>query len=56
MPDLDSLSRDELIRLIRDLYRQNNGQRKTIEQLQKKIEELLRKRKRSAAPFFQGPA
>jgi hypothetical protein len=47
MPDLDSLSRDELIRLIRELYRQ-------IEELRKQIEDLGRKDKRSAAPFSKG--
>jgi hypothetical protein len=41
MPELDSLSRDELIR---ELYRQ-------IEELRKQIEDLGRKDKRSAAPF-----
>jgi transposase len=44
MPDLDSLSRDDLIGLIRELQRQN-------EDLRKQIEELQRKDKRSAAPF-----
>jgi transposase len=47
MPDLDSLSRDELIRLILDLQRQ-------IEELRKRNEELRRKDKRSAAPFSKG--
>ena len=47
MPDLDSLSRDNLIRLILDLQRQ-------IEDLRKKNEELQRKDKRSAAPFSKG--
>lgn len=47
MPDLDSLNRDELIGLIRELYRQN-------EELRKQIEELGRKDKRSAAPFSKG--
>jgi len=44
MPDLDSLDRVELIRLIRELLRQN-------EQLRKQIEELRRKEHRSAAVF-----
>jgi len=47
MPDLDSFSRDELIRLILELYRQ-------VEQLRKQNEELRRKDKRSAAPFSKG--
>jgi transposase len=47
MPDLDSLERAELIRLIRELLRQN-------EQLRKQIEELRRKEHRSAAPFSKG--
>ena len=47
MPDLDSLSRDDLIGLIRELQRQN-------EDLRKQIEELQRKDKRSAAPFSKG--
>lgn len=47
MPDLDSLSRDDLIRLILELQRQN-------EELRKQIEELRRKDKRSAAPFSTG--
>src|ERR1700676_1456238 len=47
MPDLDSLDRTELIRLIRELVRQN-------EQLRKQIEELRRKEHRSAAPFSKG--
>lgn len=47
MPDLDSLSRDDLIQLIRELYRQ-------IEELRKQNEELRRKDKRSAAPFSKG--
>ena len=47
MPDLDSLSREDLIQLIRDLYRQ-------IEELRKQNEELGRKDKRSAAPFSKG--
>src|SRR5947199_6211241 len=47
MPDLDSLSRDDLIRLILELKRQ-------IEDLQKTNEELRRKDKRSAAPFSKG--
>jgi len=47
MPDLDSLDRVELIRLIRELLRQN-------EQLRKQIEELRRKEHRSAAPFSKG--
>jgi hypothetical protein len=47
MPDLDSLSRDDLIRLILELYRQN-------EDLRKQIEDLRRKDKRSAAPFSKG--
>lgn len=47
MPDLDSLSRDELIRLILDLQRQ-------IDDLRKQNEELRRKDKRSAAPFSKG--
>lgn len=47
MPDLDSLSRDDLIRLILELQRQN-------ENLRKQIEELRRKDKRSAAPFSKG--
>ena len=44
MPDLDSLSRDDLIRLILELQRQ-------IEDLRRQNEELRRKDKRSAAPF-----
>jgi transposase len=44
MRDLDSLSRDDLIRLILELQRQ-------IEELRKQNEELRRKDKRSAAPF-----
>ena len=47
MPDLDSLSRDDLIRLILELQRQ-------IEDLRKQNEELRRKDKRSAAPFSKG--
>lgn len=47
MPDLDSLDREELIRLIRELQRQ-------IEDLRKQNEELRRKDKRSAAPFSKG--
>jgi hypothetical protein len=47
MPDLDSLSRDDLIRLILELYKQN-------EDLRKQIEDLRRKDKRSAAPFSKG--
>ena len=47
MPDLDSLSRDDLIGLIRELQRHN-------EDLRKQIEELQRKDKRSAAPFSKG--
>jgi len=47
MPDLDSLNREDLIRLILDLYRQN-------EELRKQIEDLQRKDKRSAAPFSKG--
>jgi hypothetical protein len=47
MADLDSLDREELIRLIRELQRQN-------EDLRKQIEELRRKDKRSAAPFSKG--
>jgi transposase len=47
MPDLDSLSRDDLIRLIIELKRQN-------EDLRKQIEDLRRKDKRSAAPFSKG--
>jgi len=47
MPDLDSLDRTELIRLIRELLRQ-------IEELRKQIEELRRKEHRSAAPFSKG--
>ena len=47
MRDLDSLERDELIQLIRELQRQN-------EQLRKQIEELQRKQHRSAAPFSKG--
>ena len=47
MPDLDSLNRDDLIRLILELYRQN-------EDLRKQIEDLRRKDKRSAAPFSKG--
>ena len=47
MPDLDALDRAELIRLILELYRQN-------EQLRKQIEELRRKQHRSAAPFSKG--
>ena len=44
MPNLDALDRAELIRLILELYRQN-------EQLRKQIEDLRRKQHRSAAPF-----
>ena len=47
MPDLDSLSRDDLIRLILELQRQ-------IEDLRKQNVELRRKDKRSAAPFSKG--
>src|SRR5882672_7851486 len=47
MPDLESLSRDDLIRLILELQRQ-------IEDLRKQNEELRRKDKRSAAPFSKG--
>jgi len=47
MPDLDSLSRDDLIRLILELQRQ-------IEDLRKRNEELRREDKRSAAPFSKG--
>lgn len=47
MQDPDSLDRPELIRLIRELRRQN-------EQLRKPIEELRRKEHRSAAPFSKG--
>jgi transposase len=47
MPDLDALSRDDLIRLILELQRQ-------IEDLRKQNEELRRKDKRSAAPFSKG--
>ena len=47
MPDLDSLPREELIRLIRELHRQ-------IEELRKQNEELRRKNQRSAAPFSKG--
>jgi transposase len=47
MRDLDSLSRDDLIRLILELQRQ-------VEELRKQNEELRRKDKRSAAPFSKG--
>ena len=47
MADLDSLDRTELIRLIRELQRQN-------EELRKQMEELRRKQHRSAAPFSKG--
>lgn len=47
MADLDSLSRDDLIRLILDLRRQ-------IEELRRQNEELRRKDKRGAAPFSKG--
>ncbi len=47
MPDLDSLSRDDLIRWILELQRQ-------IEELRKQNEEFRRKEKRSAAPFSKG--
>ena len=47
MPDLESSSRDDLIRLIVDLQRQ-------VEELRKEIETLRRKDKRSAAPFSKG--
>ena len=47
MPDLESLDREELIRLIRELHRQ-------VEDLRKQNEELQRKDKRSAAPFSKG--
>jgi transposase len=47
MPDLDSLSRYDLIGLIRELQRHN-------EDLRKQIEELQRKDKRSAVPFSKG--
>ena len=48
MPELDALSRDDLIRLILELQRQ-------IEDLRKQNEELRRKDKRSSA-VFQGRA
>ncbi len=44
MPDLDSRSRDDLIRLLVDLQRQ-------VEELRKENEALQRNDKRSAAPF-----
>lgn len=47
MQDLDSLSRDDLIRLILELQRHN-------EELRRQIEELGRKQERSAAPFSKG--
>lgn len=47
MRDLDSLSREDLIRLILELQRQN-------EQLRKQVEELLRKHQGSTAPFSKG--
>jgi transposase len=47
MPDLDSLSRDDLIRLILELQQ-------PVEHLRKQNEELRRKDKRSAAPFSKG--
>ena len=47
MPDLDSLSRDDLVRLILQ-------QRRQIAELRKQIEELRRKDQRSAAPFSKG--
>jgi transposase len=47
MPDLGSLSRDDLIRLILELQRQ-------IEDLRKQNQELRRSNKRSAAPFSKG--
>ena len=43
----DAVDRTELIRLIRELQRQN-------EQLREQIEELQRKSHRSAAPFSKG--
>jgi transposase len=47
MPDPESLSREELIRWVRELQRQ-------IEELRQRNEELRRKEKRSAAPFAKG--
>jgi hypothetical protein len=47
--DLDSLSRDDLIRLILELQRQ-------IEDLRKQNEELGRKDKRERSAVFQGRA
>ena len=47
MPDLNSCSRDDLIRFILELQRQ-------IEDLRKQNEELRSKEKRSAAPFSKG--
>ena len=47
MPELDSLSRNDLIRLILELQQQN-------EAFRKQIEELRRRDKRSAAPFSTG--
>jgi len=46
-PDLDSLGRDDLIRLIVELQRQN-------EELREQMEQLRRKQHRSAAPFSKG--
>lgn len=47
LPDLDSLSREDLIRLILELWRQN-------QQLLQRLEELERKQRGSAAPFSKG--
>ena len=47
MPDLDSSSREDLIRLIVELHKQ-------VEALRKENEALRRKDKRSAAPFSKG--
>ncbi len=47
LPDLDSLSRDELIRLVIELQRQ-------IQELRQQLEELRRKQHGNAAPFSKG--
>lgn len=47
LPDLAGLSREDLIRIVVQLWKQN-------EELRKQIEELKRNQKRSAAPFSTG--
>jgi len=54
MPDLDSLARAELVRLIRQLVQQNDRLQRQNDQLRKQIEELQRRPHRSAAPFSTG--